>query len=648
MRSVRSLAAVLLLCTGLIAGRASADSTPVQRIWRLLDYLAVDYSGAVADGKVVSEVEYGEMKEFAASAKQRIAELPASPALADLQQQAAELDRLIADKAHPASVATSARGLAAALIAAYPVPLAPAHTPDFERGAVLYAQNCASCHGASGHADGPLAAGLDPRPIAFADETRARERSIFALYQVIEQGLEGTSMSSFAHLPAADRWALAFFVGSLAYPAERVEDGRALWNGDAALREGFDLQKLVRLTPASLASTIGEPQARQLTSFLRRHPEATAASRGTGSLALARTRLGEALAAYQRGERGPATDLALSAYLDGFEPVEPLLSARDKALMLEIEGAMAEVRAAITRRDAVAAVQDRIATLDALFARAEAALADESSGTSSFLAAFTILLREGLEAILIVMAVISFLHRAGRRDALPYVHGGWVTALLAGGATWVAATWLITISGAGRELTEGFGGVFAALVLLWVGIWMHGKSTADAWQRYIREKLGRALTRRSAWFLFAIVFVVVYREVFETILFYAAISNQENIGTVIAGALSAILVLAAIAAVMQRYGRILPIGKFFAYSSALIAVLAVVLIGKGSAALQEAGYLPIDPLPLIPRSELLGIFPTRETVLAQVVMAVLLGAGFAYNRAAAKKRSSPAAPAASA
>ncbi|MGE0775685.1 MAG: FTR1 family protein, partial [Sphingomonadaceae bacterium] len=250
--------------------------------------------------------------------------------------------------------------------------------------------------------------------------------------------------------------------------------------------------------------------------------------------------------------------------------------------------------------------------------------------------AFTILVREGLEAILIVIAMIAFLKRAHRRDVLPYVHGGWIAALIGGGATWAAATWLVNISGASRELTEGFGSLFAAIVLLWVGLWMHGKSNAEAWQRYIHYKLSHALNRRSAWFLFGLAFLVVYREVFETILFYAAIWSQGNAGSVLAGAGAAIVVLAMVGYAMMRFSRTLPIGKFFAYSSALIAVLAVVLIGKGVSALQEAGYLPIDPLAGFPRIELLGLYPTREGILAQIVMAVLLMIGFAYNQRAAR------------
>lgn len=632
------LLAVAALSIMSLATPAVAQIAPAQTAWRLLDYIAVDYPEAVADGKIANAGEYAELQEFSATAAKLIGELPTSSARAGLERQAGNLQRIITAKAPAPAIATAARSLAADLIKAYPVPLAPTAAPDLARGKGLYAQHCASCHGATGKGDGPQARGLDPAPIAFADEARARERSVFALYQVIEQGLDGTSMVSFAELPQQDRWALAFYAGSFAYPESEANAGKALWEDDVDLRKRLDLEKLVGTTPAALGTQVGDDKARQLMAYLRHHPEATIAAEAAGTLVLARTRLDDALAAYGRGDRKAATDLALSAYLDGFEPVEAVLSARDNALMVRIESAMADLRAGIARGEPVATVKDRVATLDSLFADAETALApSEASATSSFVAAFTILAREGLEALLIVVAMIAFLSKADRRDMLPYVHGGWIAALGAGAATWAAATWLIAISGASRELTEGFGGVFAAIVLLWVGIWMHGKSNADAWQRYIRDKLSKALNRRSAWFLFLLAFVVVYREVFETILFYAAIWEQGNGGAVIAGAVAAVVLLAVIAFVMMRYSRTLPIGKFFAYSSALIAVLAVVLTGKGSAALQEAGYLPVTPWPGLPRSELLGIYPTRETIVAQLVMVALLVAGFLWNRRSAAK-----------
>jgi high-affinity iron transporter len=211
------------------------------------------------------------------------------------------------------------------------------------------------------------------------------------------------------------------------------------------------------------------------------------------------------------------------------------------------------------------------------------------------------------------------------------VHYGWVSALIAGVLTWWAATELITVSGATRELTEGFGSVFAALVLLFVGIWMHGKAQADEWQRYIREKLGDAVTSGSAWFLFLLAFVAVYREIFETILFYVALAAEGYVGALIGGAISGALVLGAIAVAMLKFSQRLPIGKFFAYSSALVAILAVVLAGKGVAALQEAGLVGVAAMP-VPRIPLLGLFPTREGVAAQLIALVVLIAGFAWNR----------------
>ncbi|WP_336845103.1 FTR1 family protein, partial [Stenotrophomonas maltophilia] len=102
-------------------------------------------------------------------------------------------------------------------------------------------------------------------------------------------------------------------------------------------------------------------------------------------------------------------------------------------------------------------------------------------------------------------------------DVLPYVHAGWICALLAGAATWAVATYFVDISGANREVTEGVSALFAAAVLLSVGIWMHQKSLAGRWQEYLHAKLTTALTRRSAVFLFMLAFVAVYREVFETI-----------------------------------------------------------------------------------------------------------------------------------
>ena len=145
-RYLKALALALLLgCV--LAAPARAQTAPAQTIWRLLDYIAVDYAGAVSDGRVVNEAEYVEMVEFSASVRQRLDELAPTEARANLLQGAKRLEADIAAKAAPESIATSARELGSVLLAAYPVPLAPSNLPDLSRGATLYAQNCASCHG---------------------------------------------------------------------------------------------------------------------------------------------------------------------------------------------------------------------------------------------------------------------------------------------------------------------------------------------------------------------------------------------------------------------------------------------------------------------------------------------------------------------
>lgn len=631
-----------LLAAVLMAGTFAARANPqVQMLWQLLDYIAVDYPGAVQDGKIVSAMEYQEMQEFSASVGERLAQLPEHPARNALETQAAALQAAVAGKAEPAEVERLARALAGDLLQAYPVPRAPSSVPDLARADALYQQNCASCHGATGAGDGLAGAALDPPPIDFTDVARARERSVFALEQVVEHGLAGTAMTSYAHLPEADRWALAFRVGQFAFPQARVSRGEALWLQRADVRAAIpDLAALVQALPAGLAG-LDQAQADDLTAFLRRHPEtvatAAAAAPEGGTLALARTRLQEGAAAYAAGDRRTARDKFLSAYLDGFEPIEPMLATRDKALLAEVESAMIALRAQAGAQASVADVQARTAAMEGLFDRAELALEnrDDAGATTAFVGSLTILLREGLEALLLVIAMVAFLRKSDRLEAMPYVHAGWIGALLAGAATWLVATRLVAISGASRELTEGFAALIAAAVLVSVGIWMHGKSQADAWQRYIRAQMSHALSRGSAWFMFLLAFLIVYREAFETVLFYAALWSQGNHPAVLAGAATAVVALAAIAWLMLRYSRKLPFGKFFGISALLMAVLAVVLAGKGVAALQEAGWLPLT-LVHAPRIDLLGVHPTLQGLLAQLAVLVVLVAGFAWNARSAR------------
>ena len=438
-------------------------------------------------------------------------------------------------------------------------------------------------------------------------------------------------MPSYAALPEADRWALAFTVGQFAFPAALSDNGKSIWTSQESVRQQLaGLQALVSHRPAELAASTDEASMQAVTSYLRRHPEAVLPSRSQ-SLQLVRARLGEALAAYRGGDRQAAGRLAVSAYLDGFEPLEPVLAIKAPDLLRTLESQLTGLRSQIGDGTQGTELAEAVARIEKNLALAEQALgASSSSAGSSFSGAFAILLREGLEALLVVVAMLAFLRKAGRVEAIPYVYGGTALALLSGFATWGAATYLVSISGASREVIEGVSALFAAAVLVFIGIWMHGKSQAGAWQRYIRDKIGAVLSRQSIWGLFLLSFVVVYREVFETILFYVALWSQGNGQAVIGGALAATLALIVIAFLLLRYSRRLPLTQFFSWSALLMALLAVVLTGKGVAGLQEADLLS-SRLISVPRIDLLGFYPTLQGLLAQLTCVAILMVGFLMN-----------------
>ena len=634
----RSLVA-LLIATYVLAGPARADASDPRQVWQLLDYISVDYRGAVSNGQVIERSEYAEMREFATAAQAQLAALPDKPGRAPLLEAAANLVQAIDKRSAPETVAHLSRELANNILATYSIPLAPTAVPDIARGRALYASHCSSCHGPAGAGDGAMASSLNPPPVAFTDAGRSHERSPFSYYQTISQGVSGTAMASFDGLPERDRWALAFFVGTLSYSDAQRREGERLWREKPTLHATVpSLEALAQHSEAQFASTLGD-DAPSVVSFLRSVPRVLSRDSASG-LGLVRRRLDDSIAAYEAGRTAEARQLALSAYLDGFEPLEPTLSATNGRLLAKVETAMAAYRSDLDRHASLADVKARAASIEGLLTAVDASLNDRQvSPATAFVGSFTILLREGVEALLIVVAIVAFLRKTNRQELMPYVHTGWLGALGAGLLTWATATYLVTITGANRETTEGISSLLAAVILLTVGLWMHNKSLAGRWQEYLRAKLSHALSQRSAWFLGGLAFVAVYREVFETILFYAAIWTQGAHRAVVAGLVVAALALALIAVGLLRATRRLPISQFFAISSVFIGILAVVLVGRGVSALQEAGWVNLDAIHG-PRLDVLGIYPNLQTLFAQFAVVAVVLAGIAYNHVRARNTGS--------
>lgn len=634
--SYRFLSLLLFVLGASFAAAAQASEADVRRVWQILDYLSVDYAGAVQGGKVIAQSEFDEMKEFAQTARTKIAALDGKPEQGALLKEAGDLETAIRKLGEPAQVATLARSLANHLIAVYPVPLAPSAVPDIRVGQSVYATQCAGCHGTNGNGDGPLAKQLEPKPIAFSDRNRARQRSVFALYQAISQGIAGTAMPAFGQLSEQDRWAVATYLGTFAHDAAQVADGQKIWAADDKVKAVVPgLERFVRITEADLAESLGERQAQAALAYLHANPSVLATAQ-PANLALALAQLRASVHAYETGEFKKAQDAALSSYLDGIEPYEQALAIRDDHLKALIETEMGRYRALLANHAPLDEVRVAATALEQRFAEANKVLEpSKADATAAFFGSLTILLREGIEALLVVVAMIAFLRKAERPDVLTYVHAGWIGALAAGGITWVIATYLVAISGANREVTEGLSSLFAAVVLLSVGIWMHQKSMAGQWQAYLRERMSAALDRKSAFFMFGLAFVAVYREVFETILFYAALWGQGSDGAILGGLATGVVCLIAITVLLLRFSARLPIGKFFSFSSWLVAILAVVLTGKGVAALQEAGWIAPSVVSG-PRWAVLGVYPSTIGLAAQAaVLAVTVGF-FLWARAASR------------
>lgn len=621
----------------------AANPEEVLPILQMVDYVGVDYPTFVQDGQVKNSAEYAEQREFSADIRRRLAALPETGGKAALMAAALELEQAIANKAAGRRVQALTARMTQLLQTHYPVAITPSQAPDLAVGAQIYQQQCAGCHGTAGHGDGPAAAGLEPAPTDFHDLQRRNQRSLFSYYNTLTLGVAGTAMTSYSALSEAERWALAFHVGQLAFSTEQRQAGAALWAQNPATRQTVpNLAHLVQLTPSALES-IYPGHAQSLLAALIAEPALFNPSQAQ-SLATAHERLETTRNAYRAGDREKAARAALSAYLDGFELAEAALAASDRALMSQIETDMMALRGAIRDGADVASVNDRIDALQAALTRAETQLVSgESSAAAAFGGSFLILFREGLEAILVLAAMFAFLKKSGRTEGLVYLHAGWIVALLLGFVTWFAATYLIDISGASRELTEGLTALLAAGILVGMGLWLHNKSYADRWQQYVAGQMQAALGRGGLRTIALVSFLAVYREAFETVLFYRALWGQGQHQALLLGMGLAVILLTVIAVALFRFSVRLPIRQFFSFSAALIGVLAVIFAGKGIAALQATGWIGVHPVAFV-SLPVLGIYPTAQTLFSQILVLTVILAGVGYNHWAPARPVHPKTP----
>jgi len=615
-----------------IIGGPQRPDALVRRIASTVQLAAQEYSLGVSGGRVIAPAEVEEARLFLTEASRAAGQL-APPAASELQQQIQAMLDMVSRVASPDSLTSRAQALVTGLAGRFAISLdeIPAETPSLARGAALFQAHCARCHGDVGRGDGRDGMALNPPPASLADANALRDRSPLDFYRRTTIGVAGTAMPPFEQLlGGADRWAVALYASRLRLPAARGGAPPALTN----------FATTATMSDAQLLQAIGAGATLAQVASVR---SVSASATAVGPIFDAvRRQVDSAYALAKAGKAEAARQIAFDAYLT-FEEVERGVRARDAALADEAEAAFAALR---DRAGAVA--EPELATikrnLDVALEKAERVVGDRLSPLNLFIQSVIILLREGLEAILVIGALMTFLVRTGSTARRRDIHIGVGAAVGASLLTAVALETLFHLTPARQELIEGITLAVAAVMLFYVSYWLLTKFEMAKWNRFVTEKVQDAVTSGSALALASVAFLAVYREGFETVLFYKALMVSGGVGgllPVLGGIAVGSVVLAVIYVAISRYGVRLPLKPFFAVTSGFLYYMAFVFAGKAVADLQESAVVGTTMVGWAPRLPMLGIYPTVESLTAQALLVglalVALGWIFVLEPARARR-----------
>ncbi|MDR1196348.1 MAG: FTR1 family iron permease [Endomicrobium sp.] len=352
----------------------------------------------------------------------------------------------------------------------------------------------------------------------------------------------------------------------------------------------------------------------------------------------------ESYSKYAAGDKKAAKDAVDKAYFGYYEKL-----GFEKTVMAYISGARAaqvEYQFSFIKKAINAGKPDKEVkeSLDKLvtFLREDANKLDgkEESALSIFLASLLIITREGFEAIIIVGAIIAYLRRSGNKDKTRSVYAGALIALAASVAMAFVLNRISGLSGANQEIIEGFTMLLAVVVLFYVSNWMVSKAGAQQWGNYIEKKVQGSITKGGLFSLAFAAFLAVFREGAETILFYQALladtSTYFNMLWLGIGAGCVALVIIYI--LINILSIKLPLKPFFLGTSVLLFVMSISFTGSGIKELQEGNVISVTPAPFIGSVDILGIYPTFETLTPQFVLLILAVILFAAHTRKLKKQ----------
>ncbi len=570
--------------------QAQATSSDAAHLVAILQYLESDYPAAVASN------DSGELIEQRSLSAEALGVVHGLPKLAAFVPRVAAIDARVQKATDAQGVGADCASLVDDLITATGIARTPSSPPDLDQGAKLFTENCAGCHGPSGHGDGPAAVALNPKPASFHSDDVMAGLTPFKAFNVVRFGVKGTAMVPFDKLDEKQRWALAFYLFSLRQPPCDKAAPRA------------SLDALANSTDADLARTNG---AGAVSCLRKKLPELDAPA----LLAAAHARVEDATRLASDGDPQSAESAVLDAYLTDIEPIEPWLRAHQADIVAQLEASFTTTRAALQQRDPHAL--DEARELLALIDRAAGSHAAATS-QSVFWFSLLVIVREGFEATVIIAALLAVLKKRKEASRARFVHGGWISALAVGAV--VFALGRKVLAGAMNERLEGCLALVAVAMLLHAALWVNARDNTRKNMGDLRDRTAGALDR-GALALFGIAFLAMFRESFETAVFLEALSIDAPTAVVWGASIGVLLLLALVLAI-GRAGLRLPMTTLFRISTVVLIATAVVLLGQGIHSFEEVGILPSRPMAFL-RIEFLGIYPDRLGALAQLTLAAL-------------------------
>jgi high-affinity iron transporter len=353
-----------------------------------------------------------------------------------------------------------------------------------------------------------------------------------------------------------------------------------------------------------------------------------------------RIKLVDLLQQYKDGNYDKAFATSRSAYLDSYEGIEIPLRPINPDFTLDMEIKFAELRNMIQQHQQYAKIEAKVVEIRSGLDESERLVTGTGviAPTLAFSTSFSIIFREGLESALIIGAILTYLEASRNSQYKKHVYLGILISIIASIITWFVAQFVIDITGASKELIEAIAGISAVIVLFWVSFWILNKVETKKWIEFVKAKVWQATTTGSVMVFTMLSFFTVYREGFETVLFYQAMfSFAENMEIfVLLGLVLGLAVIISIVFVIRKLGKKLPLRVLFGLTMGIGAYMSIAFIGNAVREFQEIGYISTTHLfGIIPRLEInlatmTGIHPTLETTVAQIILLSIYSVGALY------------------